>query len=384
MRRLGGAALALLSVAPAIGAPMDFGGTAEVRAGYGTNPFLVSGQNGGSGLVGFTLSPVLTRRAETSTTSLGVTYNRDQYFRRYDHADDFLVDLNRTQQLSTKLSATAHAGYSSSISAFISPTFDNIVVDPTVIDQLALGQRRKRIEGDAGLSWQPTARDTFTLGVNAEKDSYGGRTAIDYYYYGANGSYSRAISSHTRIGVQLAASKVDQKGFRDSISYSPSFLLTQEINQHWTFNGSIGGIIDREHRTTGGTDTTTSLGFSGSLCGTYPRLNTCITASRQSAPSGIGGLRRQTQIGVTADYQLTEHSRLSGAASYGVSTEASPAIFPRQHFTLARIDYDRDLTRRISAGAGATYQSNTGGSLYGGHSVTVTAHLRAKFGRLQQ
>lgn len=384
LRILIAALLALL--APAIArADVTWGGTVEGRVGYGSNPYLYYDRAGGSGLVGFTLAPEVDWKQATATTVLSGAYNRDQYFTHYDHAEDYNVDLRRTQQFSSKLSGTAHAGYFSSISGLLSPYYDTIVVQPTSVDSLAVGTREHRIYGDAGLQYTPNARDAFSVTGTVIRDDFqhfGG----DYTYVGGTGSYSRAIDAKTRVGVELIGGQTYSKAFPDSSSVQPAATLERKLSAHWTFNGSLGAIIERE-RYAGRNHTTVTPGFTAALCDKQSRLDLCLTASRQSAPSGIGGLRRETQFGASATYRLNERSRITASGAYGFSDADARILIDNvsygdQRYAFARLNYQRDLSRRLSAGASGYYQSRSGSGLPNIHALAITFNLTARFGHI--
>lgn len=378
--------LFLQQVSPALADTVDLGATIDARIGYGSNPFLRNDQNEGSVLVGGTIAPVLTLRNSVATTELSGSYNRDQYLRRYGSTDDFNVDLRRTQQLNAKLSANAHVGYFSSISGLLSPYYNSVVVDPGAVDQLAVGLRQRRVYGSAGLNWQPTARDSYFVVGNAEHDTYSG-FGSSYDYYGATVGYTRQVNARTKLGVQLGIGKYESSNAPSSQSASPSITVERILSAHWTFKGSVGAIVERErfmHRA----HTSVSPGFSASFCATYPRLSICLTGDRSTASSGLGGLRRQTQFGVSGSYTLTARSRILFAGSYGISKTSDDVAVNNVgslgslRYALARLDYQRDLTRRVSAGVSGSYQSRAGAHFPGAHALAITFNLTAKLGHL--
>lgn len=389
MKRAGFLLVTLLSllvgVRPASAATFEWGGTVEGRLGYGTNPFLNRDSNEGAGFAGFTVAPTLRWRSPTNVTELSGSYNRDQYFSRFGHTEDYSVDLRRTQTLSSKLTANAHVGYFSSVSGLLSPYYNTLLVTPGAVDELAVGTRQRRIETDAGLNWQPTARDTYRLNAvyaHQTYSSFGG----DYDYAGVTGAYLRTLDAKTRVGVDVTVAKTWSDQFPDSSSIQPDITLQRTLSPYWTFNGGIGLIIEHE-QLDGRSRTNVSPGFNLSLCGTYPRSSVCLTASRASAASGLGGLRRETQVGVNGTYRINEHSRILAVGTYGVSDSDQTVLidgirYGDQHFALGRLDYQRDLSRRVTAGVGGSYQARSGAGLPHLHALAIDFNLTAKFGHL--
>ena len=367
-------------------AEVTWGATAEARLGYGTNPFLSgAGDNdAGSGLVGFTLAPHLDWAQPTGLTTLAASYNRDQYFSRYGSADDYGVDLRRRQRVTGRLTATADAGYFSSRSGLLSTYYNGVITSPNLVDALAVGTRQRRTHGDLGLDWRPNARDDLQLSAFAEHDSFARIPRGDYTYYGATIGDSHAIDARTRVGAQLTVSRTQSAGFPDGTSFQPAATVQRTLGAHWTFNGSLGAIIQRQ-RVNGRTRSDVTPGFSASFCHDGVHSHVCLTASRQTAPSGLGGLRRQTQFGVEGVYRLTEHSRLLASGAYGISDTAGTVLldtisYGDQRYAFARLGYQRDLSARLAAGLNGFYQRRTGRGLPEVHSVAVTVSLTARFG----
>lgn len=367
----------LASIAPAGAATLDFSGTIGARAGYGTNPFLVPGVTDGSILGGVTIAPQLIRSTAVSATVLSGQYDRDIYATRYDPSDSLTVDLRHRQQINAQLIGNAHVGFQSSVSSPIGSEFD-----PTVTDALTIGRRSRRLTGDAGFDWQPNARDSYTGAITATRATYAGRTASNYDQYGANLSFLRAINARTSVGARVNASRTNSRGASDSTAYQPSLSLQQVLSAAWTFRGSIGAIFQRTSEA-GLSDSSISIGFQGSLCGRYPRYSVCLDASRQTAPSGIGGLRTDLQIGFQFDYTFSEASRLNASASYIDSKARSTVPAPDQRFIQAQLDYQHDLTQRLSVGIGERYQSRTFQGQSQARSISVNINARWRFGRLR-
>jgi len=383
---LGGAALlgAVAGMAPATAEPIIFSGAVEGRLGYGTNPLLRDFSNAGSGFGQFSFQPTLTRTTARGTTTLQGNYTREQYFRRYDHSESITGSLGQTQQFSERVSGNARIGYTRTDNPLLGAAFD-----PDLIDVLAIGQRTTRIFGDAGLQVQPTARDGFSIGANASHTTYGkGGTLIprDYDQYGGNVAYNHTLSARTKVGLQVSATQLRSKYYPDTRSIQPAVTLSQVLSPIWTFNGSVGVIFQDVPGPFGGS--TTSLGFQGALCGTYPRTTVCVSGGRQSSASGIGGLRNTLQASLDVDHKLTERSKLSAALSYTDSSSiresiaGDPRIGSSQRVLLVRGDYSHDVSQRVSVGFGARGQLRSTPGYGSRHGIAGTINIRAKIGRL--
>jgi len=373
-------------LAPAGAEPIIFSGAIEGRLGYGSNPLLRNNSSTASGFGQFSFQPVLSYLTETGKTSLVGNFTREQYFRHYDHSQSITGSLTHDQRFSERLSGMAGVGYTRTDNPLLGAAFDS-----DVTDLLAVGQTTTRIYGDASLQFQPTARDSFSVGGNVSHTTYGGgRTTLiprDYDQYGGNVGYSHALNARTKLGLQVSATQMRSKYYPDTRSIQPAVTISQVLNPIWTFNGSVGVIFQDVPGPFG--HQSASLGFNGALCGTYPRTTVCVSGGRQSVSSGIGGLRNTIQASLTLNHKLTERSSISAAASYtdahSVSTALvgdDPRIARSQRVFLIRADYSRDITQRISAGFGARGQFRNISRYGSTHGIAGTINIRAKIGRL--
>lgn len=371
------AALAAVAAsAPAAAAPFVFSGYVEGRVGYVTNPFLNEGGSG-SGLAGITLAPVLTRDTGLGKTTLSGAYDREQYFTRYGYSETIQADAAHTQQLTQRLSGTLRASYLNTNNATINGNFD-----PLLGDLLTVGQRSWRVSGDAALNWQATERDAFTGSANLTHVEYKGDRFLvsDYDQYSGTLGYLRTVTARTKIGANVSYVRYKSKNYPDSSSIQPGLQIEQIITPIWTFAGDIGVILQKIE---GDGGTSKSLGFHGSLCGRYPRDSICLRASRASSATGIGGLSNTTSFGIDYSRSLSERDRVSVAASYDTTTYRRSIVGGLDaKFLAVNAEYSRDLSRRLSAGAGGRYQRRDTGDLGSEQSVAVTANIRLKIGRI--
>jgi len=381
---------AVVPLFPAAAADILFGGTAQVRLGYADNPFLDPNSRGGSVQVGGTIAPQLTRTTALGQTVLSGTYDRQQYLTHYDFSDSIAADLRHSQRFSERLQGSFHAGYQNSLNAFLGGNLNRSIIDQTSANQspgdlLTTGQRTKTLTGDTTFNWIPTERDSLSFGGNVSRATYGGArnglTASNYTAYGANVSYMRAFGARTKVGLQFVASHTDSGLYGTSTSYQPNVVLQQQLSQVWSFNGSVGGIF----QTTGFPlrRSSHSLGFNASLCGIYPRHSVCFTGSRQTAASGIGGLRTDLRFGVQGSYQINQHSRITGGADISNSKSRDFAAIANQKFRQASLDYSHDVTQRISVGFGGRYQWRDYQISGKARALSGTINLSARFGRTQ-
>jgi len=377
---------AVLVAAPAAAQQLQFSTVVKSGLGYGTNPFLRPGLNRGALLASISVAPRLNYATARSTTVLSADYSRDEYSNHLGHTDSLTAGINRTDQLAANLSSTLSAQYRTANRAVIADPTTEVVEDP-----LNIGRRTHAIVGALQLQWQPNAADQLTYGAQYQRQSYGGgfrgpipgALASSYDQYSVNAGYSHTVDEHTSVGAQASVSTQHSKLYPDSRAIQPSLTAKRQLSAVWTADAHIGVVFQRVDGPFGGS--TTSLGYGGTLCGTYPRSHVCFVAERASAPSGYGGLRIQTVFSANFDHQLDVKSRVNFAASYTKSASNQsflPSIIPNSRAVLASGEYNHDLTQRISAGVGGRYQWRDAGGYGTAHAISGTVHITAKFGRI--
>jgi len=356
-------------------APVELGMTVQGRVGYGSNPYLAEDDNPGSLLAGIRISPELTTRTATSTSSLSGYYDYTRYARRYGHTDTLAIDARHKQQFSPTLSGNIHAGYLDSLNALFGP------ID--TVDEAAIGRRQRIASGDFSLTYQPNARDNWDILGNISHAHYPGEVSrlSDYTNYGGGIGYSRAFSENTRIGARFTVGRYDSDAFADTTSYQPSLTLRQRLGSNWTLDGRIGAIF--QHTSLAGLHyNSTSLGFGATLCRQVPRYTLCFDGSRDTSPSGLGGLRTETRGSASFNYTLSERSNVSLSATYGHSKTGGFSNEPDQDFGVVRAEYTRRLTERISIGGSVDYRHQRYEGIRKVHAVAGALNITAQIGRM--
>lgn len=365
--------------------PVQFSATVRGELGYGTNPFLQRDVTEGAAFGSITVSPRLTQQTARSSTTLDGSYTRYQYFNRFGYTDTLSSGLQRIDQLTEHLTSTFNAGYSTTNRAILSDPELAFVNDP-----LNIGRRTRTTNASYVLQWQPSAADRFTLGGDFNHVSYGrDRGAIpnarssSYTQYGGNVGYDHGIDARTSVGVQARLSYVRSAFYPDSRLVQPSLTAKRQLDAHWTADGHVGLVFEKSDGPLG--SSSTSVGYGLNLCGEYPRTRLCITGERGRAPSGYGGLRTDTTVTVSLSHTLTEHSRMTVNGTYyrtGIDDATQVPVVGASHALLTSVDYDRDITQRLSAGFGGSYQQRRTRGFGTAHAISGTIHLTAKLGRL--
>ena len=376
-----GAALA----APAAAQQVKFSATVQGELGYRTNPFLKPGLNDGSVYGSGSIAPQLTYETERSTTTLLGDYLRDEYFKRFGHTDSLLASLQRVDRIQANLTTTVSGSYRTS---------NRIRVDFSEVgnEPLNIGRRTYQSEGSALVQWQATAQDQFSAGAQIRHLSYGdsasveGVVASSYTQYSGNVGYTRVLDARTTIGVQGSVSETHSQRYPNSRAFLPSVTFKRQLSAIWTVDGNVGVVLQHIYGPFSSSHTSFSYGLN--LCGAYPRTQFCVSGQRETSPSGYGALRTHTGVSASLTEKLTEQSRIGVSASYYKSNSSRGLTGPQlgvpsnAKAMVAHAQYDRDLSERISAGFGRSYQRRSGSTLGAAHTIGANVHVTAKLGRI--
>ncbi|NIJ07799.1 hypothetical protein FHS31_001409 [Sphingomonas vulcanisoli] len=360
-------------------ATTTFGGVVTARAGYGKNPNFQFGDDSSGALFGGTLSATLARLTAKGRTALTGTADLAQATGGSGRTENYLVQLSHAQQFTPKFSLSGDIAYDDSTNPSANYSTESRDLVP-IGDALTIGTHTRQISGDINAAYQLDSKDLFQGGLDFAHTTYASGIGSTYTQYGGSLGYLRTISAATRIGFQLSALHVASDNFPGSSSFTGGLALTQKIGPRWTFQGGVNGVLQKQ----GGASFKT-IGFNGSLCGDYPRYTICVLGSRQSAASGIGGLRIDTQGGARLSYKLSAVSTLSGTLTYDISNSNNP-LLPTQRYIDGAVTYARTITQRLSAGVSGRYQRRTSDSVNvftGGRTVSYvgTVNVSYAFGR---
>jgi hypothetical protein len=358
------------------------GGSVDVHGGYGSNPFFNLGNGQAGPTVGATVTLTGTRTTAVSRTDLTGLADVNYYSKLDSVPDNYSATLSHNQRLSERLSLQGLVGYENQVNP--PATFG---VRPSELlpqtDLLTLGTRLRRYYGSGNFTWEPNSRNVIQGGLNVSHAEFDSSLASNYTSYGGSLGILHTFGPHTRAGIQASGSFLDSPVSFNSQSGTIGLQLMQDIGPIWKLDAGISTVVQWSRGRVSKT-----LGFNGSLCGNYPRYVICLLGSRSSAPSGLGGLRTETQFGGRVQYKLSERSNVQLSATYDISKDTS-GVFPTQKYLDGAVTYQRRIRPRLFAGFAGRYQGRDYGSLYSAvgngqshsRSFTGTLNVTWNFGR---
>ena len=361
-----------LAAAPAYAKPIDFSAVIEGHAGYGINPRLDTDRSSGAASGRVRFSPMLTAETSVSQTTLQGDYQREQYTNSYGHSQSVSGTLSHDQALSEHLQTAFSAGYFRSNNILLNDT-----IDPGLLGDIASSQKLWRAQATGSVTWQMSARDQISGGVNYAHEVADFFTSqSNYDQYGANFTYLRTLNARTKVGLRMNVSRFKTQIDGDSTSLSPSVVVHQRLSAIWQLDADVGVIIQRSG--TPADVTSKGLGFHATLRGTYPRSSICLTVGRDNSATAFNGVRRELIASARYSYRLTELSTISARASF-LHNDSNSFIAASSTVVRGDIEYDRKLTQRLSAGVEGRggYRKSLNGS---GKSISGSAYVRFQIG----
>lgn len=361
-----------VAVPAAVFAEPQIGATVSAAGGYASSPFNRSGGGQDSATAQVRFAPFIAIEGGRNTVLLDGSIEHTEYASHYDGRTNYRANALLDHAFDARTALTASLGFDSTVvsssDGLISPIVDGSnpdlppVLDPTLAD--AINQRRENYRSSVRLSHELSERDSIGLGVSgvATRSRSTGNLR-EYNYASVNGSYSRAISEHTRLGLQVTGSKTNYLRTRegDSETVSPQLTASVELDEHWSLDGAAGMTFGT---TQGANGERNISAFSGSarLCNSSDRWSLCLAAARSVLPSSYSGTGIQTSAGLSGRYQLTEKDSLSGSVSYARSKRdqsLSTANVIDEYIT-SSASWSHRFTRRLSGYVSGGYSQSIG------------------------
>ena len=367
-----------------------------VGARAATNPYDASGKNSAAVAISLGVNPSLTIVHELSTLALSGSAKVDQYLSRYGTDVSARANADYERRLSEAATVGATATFSTTRSG-ISDLLRNgdalgtiagapIPISEQLIDVAGIPSRQNRYSFAIRANVRPSDFDTFqaSTGIALSRVSSGqGRNYRQLY---TNLGYSRTLSQSTSLTAQLAFADVDYAGCRDGDGQIISPLVGVNVRLDPTLTLAIsGGVSIARIEQTGRKRTQAGLAAQGSLCKRGELTNICLTGSRDTQPSSLGGISRATSIGFNIDRRLSPSSTIGATARYGRTDQPTASRdefgFRRTEFVSASATYSRRLSERVFLTISPGFDKVTDGVRARRANYEIMAGIRIRFGQ---
>ncbi len=358
----------------------------STQIGYSRNPYGGNTNDAGSGFVQFAIAPKLVIASPTRQWTFDGDVQLEQYFRNYSLIDNYRGGISYQARNSAYLSTKARLQYEDQlIGAFTSSVLgDSTPVVPVTGDDLGVfGQRSRRrsVSGSAGADIALSPQSQLSISGFGAYAAYSRLSTLsDYRSYGGSIGYSRAISTYTKLGVNVGASLTDYTGSRPSSSaYFTEASFSTRITPQLTLDGAIGAtLIDDGIR-----GTRVSPSGNINLCRIGEQTRLCIQARRSALPSGIVGTQIQTSAGVSYNYRLSRKDSIGANLSYNRTDGQAAVLAAGNQYFSSSLSYGRRLDDRFQLTGSGFYRVIFGGTTKRGDDYGGLAGISYRFGDLR-
>ncbi len=222
------------------------------EGGYGSNPFLGTGDSEQTGSVILTASPTLSLTGPTSNLDLTGRLEQAFFTTRYKDVTNWSLSANAGVKLSPLSDLSFLAAYQSSVSSglnssIVIPNPDGTLPPPDPSTTEIAGQRSETFSGRAGFNSRISLRDTLSLSANVYKTDYPASLESSNTTYGSAISVSHIFSDAVSAGLGLSYSRSDyeQSLFGSSSSYSPSANASLRLLPRMRLDISLGASFNK-------------------------------------------------------------------------------------------------------------------------------------------
>lgn len=344
-------AVALVAIAHPVAAAVTPGIAVEGRVTAADNPFLLRGGESALLVEGSLLPSLSYEDADGSSLALDGVLTGRQYSRRYGSYILGAATAAGELRDSERLSVTGLASYTRDIAAD--------VLTEDVGGSTDTGSVRNAWRGRAGLTWRPSARDSYAPSLDYERVDYEGdpslraTTALTGDF-----AWSRRLTERTTLGARALARRSRTEGEGRVTTVAAFATLDQRLNPTWRLSGDAGAERVRQGGPLlpGLRRTRTSFTGRARLCNDGERVTGCLDLSLASEVSPLGGVQRRYTIGVDATWRLAERWALQGNAEYSKAERSRQSAAPALGGALARLALAWDANRRTTISGDLEYR----------------------------
>jgi hypothetical protein len=238
-------------------------------------------------------------------------------------------------------------------------------------------------------NWQITERDQLGSYVSLSKEQYDvapGSSLVDGSFYGAGGSYSRALHPRIRLSLNASVGRSDaDDAARRSSNFSSQLGVSYQFDEYWSLQAS-GGISGVRNSTSGARHS--GVTYSASLSRAMEYGSLAASASRSLQASAFGTSVRQDAVTLTWARSLSERVSFSSGLSWTRSSDTAVGFnLDRREYRQAHLSVSIALSPDWSMSASLNHTRSSSDSLFAvsgssAKSTTGALSLSRRFGPL--
>lgn len=310
------------------------------------NPFLLPGENRGSGAIEMAARPYVDWYLDPRTK---LEFNGELGFRQYTRLySNFVIgfaDLELRHRRNEYLTVSAEATYSRElISESLTDSIDS-AFDSRGISEI--------VDARTTVTWTPSATLTIT-GDGGWRNLHYPHSALlqTTDAYDAGVTASKRLSARTSVGVQARVTSSHPADDRNTSVRSVNLIAAHRFSETLRGNALVGAEWSKVNYSI---DQGDRARFNGAITLCYEPQHTtlCINGAIGSVVSGLGGLQRETSFGGTLRNRISER----GTFTAEIETRKTdvPGDEAQARVLRAEARYEHRLNRTLYLTTGASY-----------------------------
>lgn len=251
---------------------------------------------------------------------------------------------------------------------------------------LGSNQRITTLTGNVGGDYRVGQRSAVSIDGSVQRFITGDRFS-SFKSYGSSVGYRRSLSELTQVGVRMSGTWTSFDVGGEASVIQPQLTLDTRLSPKWQLSAAAGLLLTR---TEDDSRQESALSFSGlaRLCRAGEQSNLCVYGTRDAGPSGLGTVATRLNAGASYDRRFNADNTARVAIDISqveaVATSAATPNLVDQDFTFftGSAGFNRQLSRRWSAGATASYRRIAGG-LSKASDVSAVLSISTRLGALR-
>lgn len=288
----------------------------------------------------------------------------------------------------TTIPPSAGTGTSPVVSPSIGTPVATVPLLPGSPDVTLLGssQRITTISGNVGGDYRVGQRSSLSVDGSVQRFITGDRFS-SFTSYGGSVGYRRSLSELTQVGVRLAGAWTSFDVGGEASVIQPQLTLDTRLSPKWQLTAAAGLLLTRTEDDSR-EESAVSFSALARLCRTGEQSNLCVYGTRDAGPSGLGTVATRLNAGASYNrrFNADDTARVAVDVSQveAVATSAATSNLVDQDFRFftGSANFNRQLSRRWSAGATASYRRIAGG-LTKASDVSAVLSISTRLGALQ-
>lgn len=366
-RGLGGlsyAAAASICLSPAL-AKAQSRATVDVSAGAtaASNPHLLNGSNTSAAGVNLTVSPSLVVETGDASVKFWGDLSLEEFFDKYGLEDSIQLGASGEHRINEKTTLATNVDFRSSTSAarrlYLGTTGGNLELgeipddsqlDPTLAN---LAGRTSRISVNGSLRHLLDPKSSLVASAGMGLTRVSSASGRDYRDSNLGLEYTRTLSETTTALVTVNGGYADYFGQRegDGLFVTSLVGVGHQLTQTLHFSGQIGASVAVVETPAGDRKTTVAWAGNLDLCEKDGRGSVCLTGTRATQPTSLGGLTTVSSVGITYARAFGPRGTGSATASYARTRQAKLSPLTGRGSELLSVSgtYRLKLAERVAA-----------------------------------